>query len=155
MHSRAEVSDRSRLAGERGFTLIEILCVLGVVAVLSAIAIPRYAEARERALVAVMQADLNELRLAEEAYRTSESHGAYAGTIDLLEDRFVPSDGVSVTITEADRDRWAATAEHAVASHVCAYSSERGVIACSGSASEASEAAGGGGGADGWEVEGA
>jgi len=52
----------------KGFTLIELLIVVVIIGILAAIAIPKFANTKEKAYVASMKSDLRNLVTAEEAY---------------------------------------------------------------------------------------
>src|SRR5215218_10458360 len=52
----------------KGFTLIELLIVVVIIGILAAIAIPKFANTKEKAYVASMKSDLKNLVNAEEAY---------------------------------------------------------------------------------------
>src|SRR5438552_19194303 len=52
----------------KGFTLIELLIVVVIIGILAAIAIPKFANTKEKAYLAAMKSDLRNLVTAEEAY---------------------------------------------------------------------------------------
>jgi len=52
----------------KGFTLIELLIVVVIIGILAAIAIPKFANTKQKAYQASMKADLRNLVTAEEAY---------------------------------------------------------------------------------------
>jgi prepilin-type N-terminal cleavage/methylation domain-containing protein len=137
--------------GRSGITLLELLVVLSIVAILAAIAAPRYALAREQAYVVTLQADLNELRIAQESYRTSDGHMEYASDTAALGDRFVAGDGTTVEILTSGPDGWSAEAHHERTSRTCHFSSDRGSIDCSGDGLAGGEAQQGAN--NGWEVQ--
>ena len=53
---------------KKGFTLIELLIVVVIIGILAAIAIPKFANTKEKAYVASMKSDLRNLVTAEESY---------------------------------------------------------------------------------------
>lgn len=118
---------------KKGFTLIELLIVIVIIGVLAAIAIPRFANTKEKAFVATMKADLRNLATYEERYAVDSSgsyfSGTAAGTSGLL--GFQTSANVTVTataITGANAS-WAAVAIHSLTSKQC-KSSAGGLITC-------------------------
>ena len=80
----------------KGFTLIELLIVVVIIGILAAIAIPKFANTKEKAYVASMKSDLRNLVTAQEAYFSEVTPNAY-GTIAQLGTRYAPSTGVTVT----------------------------------------------------------
>src|SRR5256712_5169602 len=52
----------------KGFPLIELLIVVVIIGILAAIAIPKFANTKEKAYITSMKADLRNLVTAEEAY---------------------------------------------------------------------------------------
>lgn len=60
--------ERKKSDNHSGFTLLELLVTLGIISVLSAIAIPRYNDYRKKAYDMRAQVDLRNVALAEEAF---------------------------------------------------------------------------------------
>ncbi len=52
----------------KGFTLIELLIVVVIIGILAAIAIPKFANTKEKAYVSAMKSDLRNLATAQETY---------------------------------------------------------------------------------------
>lgn len=100
-----------------GFTLIELLIVVVVIGILAAIAIPKFSAAREKAYLASVTADLKNLATHQDLYQSD--YQVYASDVADLTD-LTPSEGITITINEADGTGWAATAYHtALAGRPC------------------------------------
>ena len=63
---------------KKGFTLVELMVVIVVIGVLSAIAIPQFGNAIARARAAEVPGNLKKIAIAQEAYRTETKK--YKGT---------------------------------------------------------------------------
>jgi prepilin-type N-terminal cleavage/methylation domain-containing protein len=114
---------------KKGFTLIELLIVVVIIGILAAIAIPKFANTKEKAYVASMKADLRNLATYEESF-AADSSGAYFSGNGSAQG-FSPSQNVTVTATAVAGPpaTWTATASHTLTSKTCA-SSANGLITC-------------------------
>ena len=70
-------------AGPKGFTLIELLIVVVIIGILAAIAIPKFANTKEKAVVTAMRSDLRNLASAQETY-LDDGNVYYGGAIPNL-----------------------------------------------------------------------
>ena len=86
------------MKGRKGFTIVELLTVMLVIGALSSMAVPRFREYKTRALIATMQSDLGNLKIAQESYWAE--HLRYATDTSSLEVRF--SANVAISITSKD-----------------------------------------------------
>ena len=109
----------------KGFTLIELLIVVVIIGILAAIAIPKFANTKEKAYLASMKSDLRNMATTQESYfadnqvYTSGPASNVAGaTVSLV--GFVPSSGVSVTATATGGTGWSTTASHTATTRTCA-----------------------------------
>lgn len=100
----------------RGFSLIELLVVMVVIAALAAIVLPRLARSKERAVTAMLMADLRYLATLQEIYWND--HGTYSASPQDL--GFAGSDGVVVALS-ATAQGWTASADHGGTPETCAY----------------------------------
>ena len=109
----------------KGFTLIELLIVVVIIGILAAIAIPKFANTKEKAYLASMKSDLRNMATVEEGYfsdfqvYTGGPASNIAGVTTSLSG-FVPSAGVSVTATASGATGWSATATHSATTRTCA-----------------------------------
>ena len=89
---------------EKGFTLIELLVVIAIIGILAAIAIPQFAEYRERGFDARARSDLRNVATAEEAYFVDNEvyFDCADATCTTLPGISALSDGTSLAITSAD-----------------------------------------------------
>lgn len=103
------------MQNRRGFTLIELLIVVVIIGILAAIAIPKFANTKEKAYIAAMKSDLRNIVTAEENYfgdRVSYTSSTTAINLQV-------STGVTVTITGATAQGWQATAKHNATTRTC------------------------------------
>jgi prepilin-type N-terminal cleavage/methylation domain-containing protein len=99
----------------KGFTLIELLIVVVIIGILAAIAIPKFANTKEKAYVAAMKSDLRNLISAEESYFADN----VTYTTSLTNLNVTASTGVTLNIGAATGTGWSATAKHNGTSKTC------------------------------------
>ena len=112
----------------KGFTLIELLIVVVIIGILAAIAIPKFANTKEKAYVAAMKSDLRNLATYEEQYAADQGGAYFSG--DGAAEGFSASQNVTVTATAVagPPPDWSATATHTQTAKVCDMTG--GVITC-------------------------
>jgi prepilin-type N-terminal cleavage/methylation domain-containing protein len=122
----------TRLFNEKGFTLIELLIVVVIIGILAAIAIPKFANTKDKAYVAAMKSDMRNLATYEEQYAADNSGAYFSGTATAAAplQGFSPSQNVSITVTAVagPPQSWSATASHSQSSKTCDNST--GAIVC-------------------------
>ena len=106
------------LTTRKGFTLIELLIVVVIIGILAAIAIPKFANTKEKAYIASMKSDLRNLVTAQEAY-FSDNNSAYAASTTAMGTAYRSSTGVTVTLGGVSATGWAATATHGSTTKTC------------------------------------
>ena len=109
----------------KGFTLIELLIVVVIIGILAAIAIPKFANTKEKAYLASMKSDLRNMATVQEGYfsdfqvyTTGSASNLGGGSTSLA--GFVPSPGVSMSATASGGTGWSATATHSATTRTCA-----------------------------------
>jgi prepilin-type N-terminal cleavage/methylation domain-containing protein len=110
---------RARRSLCRGFTIIELLAVLVILAVLSTLAISKFGESKRRAYIAAMKADLHNIAMIAETRFASENS---------YENIAPPPGSAGITLTFAGTaNGWTATATHVgLPGYSCAISSGGG-----------------------------
>jgi len=99
----------------KGFTLIELLIVVVIIGILAAIAIPKFANTKEKAYIASMKSDLRNLVTAEEAYfADSVKYSTNLGTA------FAVTSGNTTPVIVLTADGWTATITNANTTKTCA-----------------------------------
>jgi prepilin-type N-terminal cleavage/methylation domain-containing protein len=105
-------------SNRKGFTLIELLIVVVIIGILAAIAIPKFANTKEKAYIASMKSDLRNLVTAQEAY-FSDNNSSYAASTTAMGTNYRASTGVTVTIGAVTATGWSATATHGSTTKTC------------------------------------
>ena len=103
------------MRGTKGFTLIELLIVVVIIGILAAIAIPKFANTKEKAYIASEKADLRNLVTAQEAYFSD--YVTYATTTANL--NYNVSAGNTITVGTATGTGWNATAKNNATTTTC------------------------------------
>src|ERR1035437_5926071 len=106
------------MSSKKGFTLIELLIVVVIIGILAAIAIPKFANTKEKAFVASMKSDLRNLITAQEAYYADNTSN-YAQATTNLGTNYASSPGVTVTLSAVTSTGWTATASSTGTSKTC------------------------------------
>ena len=92
----------------KGFTLIELLIVIVIIGILAAIAIPKFANTKNKAYVTALKSDLRNLVTAEEAFFADSSK--YTATIAQL--KYQNSTGANPPAIVTGPGYWSATNTH-------------------------------------------
>ena len=105
------------MKNRKGFTLIELLIVVVIIGILAAIAIPKFANTKEKAVVASMKSDLRNLVTAQEGFFSDNQDYAAAParprpTASAARARWpsARSQGNTVVVNYTNAAGWSATA---------------------------------------------
>ena len=118
---------------DRGFSLIEILVVIVIVAILAAISIPVFLRQRDRGMEAQANSALKNAATAMDTYAT-DHQGSYpdpsihseANPEVLRTEGFSPTVDVSVFIEEVSGSLYCLEADHAILARSFHFSKEEG-----------------------------
>jgi general secretion pathway protein G len=87
--------------GDSGFTLVELMIVMAIIMILSAIAVPIFARQVQRAKEAVLREDLHTLRTSIDSY-TVDKEKAPQGLDDLVQAGYLKSVPVDPMTSRSD-----------------------------------------------------
>src|SRR6202171_4327828 len=120
------------MSNKKGFTLIELLIVVVIIGILAAIAIPKFANTKDKAYVAAMKSDLRNLATYEEQYAADNNGAYFSGTASNASplQGFTPSQNVTIVAIAlpGPPPSWSATATHSLSGKTC--NNAGGVINC-------------------------
>lgn len=100
---------------ESGFTLVELMVVVVIIALLAVVALPRFARTRDKAYRSQMQTALRTLVTTQEGY--FDDYLAYANNISNLNYNVTPM--VTLQIVQTAGNGWSAKATHQMTTSEC------------------------------------
>src|SRR3984893_3520500 len=120
------------MSNKKGFTLIELLIVVVIIGILAAIAIPKFANTKDKAYVAEMHSALLNVETYEEQYAADNNGAYFAGVATTASpvQGFTPSQNVTVTAVSnaGPPQTWTGSAVSSESAKTC--SNATGVIVC-------------------------
>jgi len=129
---RQLIQETFPMSSKKGFTLIELLIVVVIIGILAAIAIPKFANTKDKAYVAQMKSDLRNLATYEEQYAADNGGAYFGGTATMAAplQGFTPSQNVTIVATNVagPPPSWSATATHSQSAKTCDMTN--GLITC-------------------------
>ena len=90
-----------RIKKEEGFTLVELLIVVAIIAILAAIAIPQFSKYRTRAFVTELNSDLKNAYTASQAYLTDNPSETVDTVAKLQAGGYNPSANITLEVATA------------------------------------------------------
>lgn len=87
-----------RIRNARGFTLVELLIVVIILAILAAIVVPQFASSTDDAKLSALDSNLANMRAALDLYY--QQHGAYPGAVDASGAGDCPTGGAAATAAQ-------------------------------------------------------
>ena len=115
------------MQNRKGFTLIELLIVVVIIGILAAIAIPKFANTKEKAYIAAMKSDLRNLATAQENFFNEQDPATYGDVaaggagLEFPVGTFIwsPSSGVEVVAIAGDDTGWDGEVERPGTTQTC------------------------------------
>ena len=107
------------MQNKKGFTLIELLIVVVIIGILAAIAIPKFANTKEKAYVAAMKSDLRNLITAQEAYFSDYNSTYAASTGAMNHDSHGCANHHRAAITATSSPSWSSNGVHSAPRNSC------------------------------------
>jgi type IV pilus assembly protein PilA len=102
---------RVAITTRKGFTLIELLIVVVIIGILAAIAIPKFANTKNKAYVTAMKSDLRNLLTTEEAFFSDSTYYTTATNL-AARNSWKSTTGVGMPAVVTGSGFWRATVTH-------------------------------------------
>ena len=104
---------RPRSIRDRGFTILEIMVVIGIIGILALISIIQFSKYRERSLSSAVETDLRNAATAQEAYFTDQqTYCSASAGLTVLPYGLSASEGVNLRVASATTAGYTMIAYH-------------------------------------------
>jgi prepilin-type N-terminal cleavage/methylation domain-containing protein len=110
----------------KGYTIIELVVVTVIIAILAAIAIAKFIQAKQGAYVAAMQSDLRNFAIYEQNYAADHNSAYFSGNGVAQGFKGTPDVTVLATAVVGPPAGWSAVATHAKTATICSIGAGAG-----------------------------